>query len=148
MTAKCLPEPYIESMIWATDSVGMQLLLYKHHGDNRIGASGVCDETHGRAIYDELEATKVIKQAGYKVEALMADFHKSETYEKHCEDNPLDRIQWNEEYCGVNIHPYETIFTKADHYADRGFLGRLEDLHESRVTNGSWDVCRRGGLGE
>ncbi len=180
MTANCFPQFHIQSMIWATDSIGMELLLYprrQHHEEEQLLDDDENDETpvtttttaqdlvalqgcfneHNRAIGAEVGTTAMIRAAGYEVDALMAAFHKASV---HGADDGADDagyaadcgteagagdVLFDGTYFGSNVHPYETVFIKANRNIDPTTLGLLTDWHRSgRITgsgNGSWDVC-------
>ena len=78
-------------MIWATDDVGMELMLFRRRweetdnpgpenlieGMSRPGvALQGCYNDRNAAIGAEVGATSAIRNAGYEVSALMAAFHK------------------------------------------------------------------------
>ncbi|KAI0180414.1 hypothetical protein GGR52DRAFT_569157 [Hypoxylon sp. FL1284] len=147
MTAKCLPKFHIPSMIWATDSIGMSLLLQTSDVDrdaNQVAFRG-CHGNPTQLARSEVEATAVIEQAGYEVDALMTAFRKSEDHKKDCAKRPVDDLIWEKQHYDSRIHPYETIFAQADDAIDSITVARLTEWHEFLPTNGSWDVCRRGG---
>ncbi|KAI2466559.1 hypothetical protein F4781DRAFT_405288 [Annulohypoxylon bovei var. microspora] len=148
MTASCLPKFHVESMIWATDTIGMELMLdplkgslvpdvpYKNH--NQVVASGSHFNNMKQAIYSEIEATRVIKFAGYKVDVLVSSFSKIEDHEENCAMDSIEDVVFGQHY---SIHPYETVFAKAGRDTDSVTIARLTEWHQSRITNGSWDVC-------
>ncbi|KAI0383041.1 hypothetical protein F5Y04DRAFT_251686 [Hypomontagnella monticulosa] len=86
MTAKCRPKFHIQPMIWATDAIGMSLLLHPPkadvlYDDNQAVASGGSFANKRHAAYDDIKAIDIIKKAGYKVDALIATSHRSDNYE-------------------------------------------------------------------
>ncbi|KAH8202880.1 hypothetical protein TruAng_002933 [Truncatella angustata] len=104
MTANCLPQYHVQSMIWATDAVGLELLLYpppgsstpdKYGGATDMVAMEGCYKDMHKAIHGEIGATGLIQKAGYKVDAMMAAFHKSKNYQEDCEKEPREDILWN-----------------------------------------------------
>ncbi|KAL7626242.1 hypothetical protein AAE478_003012 [Parahypoxylon ruwenzoriense] len=146
-TANCLPKFHIHSMIWATDSIGMELLLNtpqglaRHGGDQRVALGG-CYRDKVEALYGVVQATTAIKEAGYQVDALMAVFHESKDYGEDCAKDSLEDILWdNKHYYGTSIHPYETLFVTVNHDTDPITIARLTEWHYSGSMNGSWDVC-------
>ncbi|KAI0128398.1 hypothetical protein BJ170DRAFT_701313 [Xylariales sp. AK1849] len=155
MTANCLPKYHIQSMIWATDRTGMELLLFPPPGSSTkdkygepsdmVAMEGCYNDMH-KAIHGEIGATAVIQKAGHKVDALMAAFHKSGDYEEECKENPVEDILWNGQYYGANIHPYETVFMKANRDIDPTLVNLLTEWHLQGTMNGtfagSWDVCQ------
>ncbi|KAK6082005.1 hypothetical protein SCUP515_02784 [Seiridium cupressi] len=151
MTANCLPQYHIQSMVWATDSIGMELLLYpppgsstpdKYGGANDMVALEGCYKNMHKAVHGEIGATGLIQKAGYKVDALMAAFHKSGDYQMDCEREPVEDILWDRKYYGANVHPYETIFMKANRDIDPTTVGLLTVWHLKGAFGGSWDICQ------
>lgn len=137
-------------MIWATDAIGVKLLLYPSVGSSESDKYGTpedlvalegCYADMHKAIHGEIGATKVIQNAGYKIDALMAAFHKTKDYQEACAIEPIEDILWNGHYYGTNVHPYETIFIKANRDIDPTLMRRLTDWHLGGTFKGSWDVC-------
>ena len=212
MTANCYPAFHIQSMIWATDDVGMELMLFRRRweetdnpgpenlieGMSRPGvALQGCYNDRNAAIGAEVGATSAIRNAGYEVSALMAAFHKfggkpppsstssssssssasptptsssgdddsnsahDETLEPLMSEKPQPgRNYWtdclagegagdvlfNGMYFGGNVHPYETVFMKANRDVDPTTLRLLTEWHREGSANdgdggGSWNVC-------
>lgn len=200
MTANCNPQFHIQSMIWATDAIGMELLLYpqakpqrrrrqrrRRRDDESGGAEteegvetgaeeevdtdtdtpatavepggGValqgCYNERDRAIGAEVGTTAMIRAAGYEVDAMMAAFHKKppaaasdNDYAAGCgvaeaEGGSAGDVLWNGAYFGSNVHPYETVFMKANRDIDPRTLELLTGWHLNGTMgrNGSWDVC-------
>ncbi|KAI2621240.1 hypothetical protein GGR54DRAFT_600647 [Hypoxylon sp. NC1633] len=147
MTANCFPRQHIQSMIWATDGVGMELLLYPpanasqpdmYGNENDTVAFGGCYEEFHQAIHAEIGATSVVRDAGYKVSAMMSAFQ--EQYFEQCEQHPIDMLL-DKAYFGTNIHPYETIFFKANRGIDPITLDLLTRLHSSSDQGRSRELC-------
>jgi hypothetical protein len=132
MTVNCqAPVPHIQSMIWATDRVGIETLLFPTEEQiDRLKGSlpprkedepvpemespGInsCPHEYWKAVAIEVYATPLLKAAGYKIDAMMAAFHGSENYEDECTDY-MD-VVYEGAYFGMNLHPYDSIFTKAN----------------------------------
>ncbi|KAI1077088.1 hypothetical protein F5B20DRAFT_281420 [Whalleya microplaca] len=149
MTINCGPSPHVQSMIWATDSVGMELLLYPpteasqedNYGTaNDTVAFGGCYEEFHQAIHAEVGATRAIQNAGYEVEAMMSAFQGQE-YFAECPQHPMDLL-YEGQYFGTSIHPYETIFFKANRGIAPNTLDLLTRLHLSSHEGRSWDLCK------
>ena len=111
MTVNCMPAPHVQSMIWATDDVGMALLLYPPVGSSVADAFGTaedpvgfgaCYEQFDQAIHAEVGATAAIRGAGYNVSALMTPFH-DQSYLDECVAWPYD-LWWDKFYFGTNLH--------------------------------------------
>ncbi|KAK7754215.1 hypothetical protein SLS62_003792 [Diatrype stigma] len=197
MTANCNPQFHIQSMIWATDAIGMGLLLYpqkqeqkqqqrrrrRRRSDDDDGSdeideieeeetetdadtdsdshqavepgSGValqgCYNERDRAIGAEVGTTAMIRGAGYEVDAMMAAFHKGDAshgYAAGCgvavtEGGSAGDVLFNGAYFGANVHPYETVFMKANRDIDPRTLELLTGWHLNGTMgrDGSWDVC-------
>lgn len=106
-----------------------------------VGMEGCYKEMH-KAIHGEVGATGLIQKAGYKVDALMAAFHKSVDYQEDCRKDPVEDVLWNGQYYGGNVHPYETVFMKANRDIDPKTVELLTKWHLQGTFGGSWDVCR------
>ncbi|KAI1378298.1 hypothetical protein F4677DRAFT_466083 [Hypoxylon crocopeplum] len=147
MAADCLPQYHLQSMIWATDYIGMELLLCPPEGlsvpevyyDSAHAVT--LSEEKERAILCEVECTAAIKQAGYKTDVLMTAFREFKDDEGICTIGPIKDVLWDTEYSIANLHPYETVFVKADLYTDSIPVARLTEWHQSRNMNGSWKKC-------
>ena len=150
MSVNCMPSPHVQSMIWATDQVGMELLLYPPANssvadpfgtvEDAVGF-GACYEEFAQAIHAEVGATAAIRGAGYNVSALMAVF-RDQSYLDECSRWPFD-LWWDKFYFGTNIHPYETLFVKANRNVDPVLLELMAGLHVSGHNEGrSWELCK------
>lgn len=149
MTGNCWPSWHVQSMIWATDSIGLQALLYppKNHpllppgvnGTAEVGING-CFHTWDQAVHAEIFATKVIKAAGYKATVLMSAYYSDPNYEDNCDSGGNGDVLWNGRYFGTNIHPYETIFIKANRDIDPVLLDRLTKWQDASGYS-SYDHC-------
>ncbi|KAI1661749.1 hypothetical protein F4813DRAFT_398299 [Daldinia decipiens] len=147
-TATCHPKFHIHPTIWATDSVGMELLLAppknppEHHGSSQIVALEGCYKSQAQASRGEIEATHVIKKAGYEVDVMIAAFHETGSYEDDCtKDWAQESVLYQHFYSRV-AHPYETLFIKADSDADPVALATHTERYKPHDGNGSWDTCR------
>ncbi|KAI1460705.1 hypothetical protein F4805DRAFT_372742 [Annulohypoxylon moriforme] len=148
MKATCLPKFHIESMIWATDTIGMELWLGRAESSS---VPDTLDENHNQVIVSgdhlgkmkqvidsEVEFTRVIKSAGYKADILMSSFPRIEDHEENCAKDSVKGASFGR---NDNIHPYETVFVKTSRDTDSITVARLTEWHQSRIVNGSWDVC-------
>ena len=152
MTLNCLPRLHIQSMIFATDDVGMALLLdpalamsasvddrFGKHGDP-VGLTG-CYKDWNAAVHAEVGTTALITGAGYRVDAMMTALHSEDGAEAYCRIHPdSGDLLWNGRYFGSNIHPYETMFIKANRDIDKPLLESLTKWHLSQKTTG-FDEC-------
>lgn len=126
MTVNCSPRYHVQSMIWATDTIGMGLLLdpelskpsesdYWGTPDDGVGLSG-CYNEYNQAVHAEIGSTSIITKAGYKADALLTSFHKDTDPETYCASiMPAVQDTLREgAYFGFSVHPYETIFLKTN----------------------------------
>lgn len=153
-TVNCQPSPHVQSMLWATDDVGMGILLdpalahsapqEDHWGtvDDPVGLS-FCHETMDAAVHSEIGSTRLITSQGYGVDVLMTAYELSAGagIAEYCNNGQFEDILYNKKYYGANIHPYETIFIKANRDIDPIVLEKLTEWH---LKNGvsSWDTCK------
>lgn len=102
-------------------------------------AFGGCYQEFNKAVHGEVGATALIQGAGYNVSAMMAAFGNP-SYMDHCEmpDDPL----YDRHYFGTNLHPYETIFTKANRDIDPILIDLMTRIHISSQEGRSWELCR------
>lgn len=152
MTANCWPRFHVQSMIWATDSTGMALLLdppanssvADEFGDAAaaVGLSG-CYDGWNAAVHAEIGSTAIITGAGYEVDLMMAAYHGKERYAEECDTSENGDLLWDGKYFGSNIHPYETIFIKANRDIDPTLIGHLTEWHLASGRT-SWDTCGSG----
>ncbi|KAI0887429.1 uncharacterized protein GGS22DRAFT_109434 [Annulohypoxylon maeteangense] len=150
MKATCLPKFHIESMILATDTIGMELLLDQPKGSsvpytlddhrNQVVVSGEHLSNTKQNIRGGVEATGIIKSAGYKVDIVIPSFAKIEDYEENCAVDSVEDMTFGQQ---DNIHPYEAVFIKTNLDTDSDTVARLTEWHQSRIMNGSWDACHR-----
>ncbi|KAK8081832.1 hypothetical protein PG996_000613 [Apiospora saccharicola] len=151
MTVNCGPQYHIQSMIFATDRVGMELMLYPPVGSSRpddygdehdLVALQGCYPSMSKAIHGEVGTTGVVRGAGYEVEALMSAFTKSRrNYADECAEHPVADLLYDHQYYGSNLHPYETIFMKANRDIDPVLINDLSDWHVNGAFPNSWDMC-------
>lgn len=152
VTLNCKPRPHLQSMIFATDDIGMGILLDPARAtpsvddkygtkDDPVGMSH-CYETKESAIHSEIGTTGLITGAGYQVEALMAASHTAESAQEYCDSHPEAADFWfNDAYFGANLHPYETVFYKANRHVNGKQVASLTDWHLQMPWN-SFDACR------
>ncbi|KAI9646750.1 hypothetical protein NHQ30_004748 [Ciborinia camelliae] len=107
MTANCKPEFHIQSMIWATDSLGIETMLFPSKdvlarlppppmyarkdelNKSEIQPPGInsCFRTFDSAIDAEIGVTALMRAAGYGVEAIMSAFHGVDTGDEEVSEN-------------------------------------------------------------
>lgn len=135
MTSNCWPQFHIQSMIWATDLIGLELLLQPK-------GIGKCFNGWQEAVNAETGATRVILDAGYTAMPMMAMFHADEEhFVDHCDSTKNGDVLFDKMYAGTNVHPYETIFIKANRGVDPITTERLTTWHNQRNYS-SYDFCK------
>lgn len=141
-------------MLLATDDIGMSILL-----DPVIALSASVDDFYGsrydpvgltpcftslkKAVHAEIGITTLVESQGYDVDVVMTAPHSRDTFEKFCnETGKPDDFLYKNGYLGTNVHPYETMFMKANRDIDPMLLQRLTEWHlQGNMT--SWDTCGR-----
>ncbi|KAK3681571.1 hypothetical protein B0T22DRAFT_298519 [Podospora appendiculata] len=154
MTLNCIPRMHIQSMIFATDDIGMGLLLDPALAtsasvddqfgtkDNPVGLSG-CYADWNAAVHAEVGTTSLITNAGYTVDAFMTSLRSEATPEEYCRAHPESGdMLWDKRYFGSNIHPYETVFIKANRDVDAKLIESMTAWH-LRVKTSGFDSCGR-----
>ncbi|TDZ87602.1 hypothetical protein C8034_v006686 [Colletotrichum sidae] len=140
MTANCWPRFHVQSMIWATDAVGIDLLLNPPASssitdqfgtsEDPVGMAG-CYDGWNAAVHAEVGATSTFLKQGYEVDLMMTAFHKSKNYIDECDSTENGDMLWNGKYFGTNIHPYETIFIKANRDIDPTLIQHLTEWQQA-----------------
>lgn len=151
LTANCWPHFHVQADVWATDFVGMELLMHPPApGPNstvddfaeRNAPVGLatCYPDLNRAVHAELGATRVMLDAGWKVDLMMSAFHGIANYSSWCDPQQHGDLLWQNKYFGMNAHPYETLFVKTNRDIDPVMIERLTDWHWRSAWR-SWDAC-------
>lgn len=131
---------HVQSMIWATDEVGLNILL-----DTSSSTSiNQCFPTIIDAMQAEIGATALIREKGYDVDVMMQAFQSEKDYKflDHCAHD--SDYLWEGQYFGFDIHPYETMFFKSARGIMQTQLDRLTEWTD-RSGYSSEPVC---GVGE
>lgn len=151
LTANCWPHFHVQADVWATDFVGMQLLMHPPPpGPNStvddfadrnapVGLAS-CYPDVGQAVHAELGATRVMLDAGWKVDLMMSAFHGIANYSAWCDPQEHGDLLWQNKYFGINAHPYETLFVKTNRDIDPLMIERLTEWHWQSDWR-SWDAC-------
>ncbi|CAK7273828.1 hypothetical protein SEPCBS57363_005848 [Sporothrix epigloea] len=152
LTASCWPRGHIQSMIYATDDVGMGILLDPDHAatgvpdvygtaDDTVGLSG-CYNGHKAAVHSEIGLATLITNAGYQVDAMMAAYHHQGGLEEYCRTtgNGSGDVLLPNQYFGIDVHPYETIFFKTNRKIHSVGIGQLTEWHLRRNVT-AMDLC-------
>ncbi|KAF3906009.1 hypothetical protein ABW21_db0204722 [Orbilia brochopaga] len=125
MTVNCQPwgrniRPHIQSMILATDKIGIKILL-----ENVLSQ---CFTKHEDAVQGEMNITSSITAAGYTVSAFMTAFSSDASgYMQHCTH---DDVLYEGHYYNTSLHPYETMFQKANRNINPLQLQLLTEWHD------------------
>ncbi|EFX04719.1 hypothetical protein CMQ_1647 [Grosmannia clavigera kw1407] len=161
LSLNCGPRPHVQSMIWATDSVGMAILLDPELAHsvgrtdsfaNRKSPVGLtpCYSDWRAAVHAEIGTTELIQSQGYDVDVLMTAYqghggkhgkHGRKATKAYCDT--LDEIAdpfTLQGYFGSNIHPYETVFAKANRDIDLPLLEHLTLWHMN-MNHTAWNMC-------
>ncbi|KAF3931997.1 hypothetical protein ABW20_dc0103089 [Dactylellina cionopaga] len=133
MSYNCKPRrtevhPHVQSMILTTDRIGIK---------NILPILSECFTTHMTAIYAEGNMTRAMWNKGYTVTAMMTSFASREHYTKEC--NHTD-VLGAHAYYGMAVHPYETIFQKANRNYSQIVLDRYTQWTDSAAYS-SYEVC-------
>jgi hypothetical protein len=119
-------------MLFATDRRGINLLLSPESLAN-------CYNDKDLAITAEVRSTSLITGAGYKVDVMMLAFQSSPNYATTCKHGDL---LWEGKYFSTSMHPYETIFLKAN----RDIRPQTFDMLTTKAAQmgyNSNNVCKR-----
>lgn len=140
-------------MIWATDEVGMELLLHpppKPEDDGRssgqpwtVGYS-TCYASFWDAVDAETWTTYMIQHVGYHVKAMMSTWSAApgDDFWTDCYNHPGDPVAPGA-YSGTNLHPYETFFHKTNRGIDPALLRLMTSLHSKENTaKRSYQLCK------
>ncbi|CAK7216389.1 hypothetical protein SBRCBS47491_002808 [Sporothrix bragantina] len=152
LTANCWPRAHIQSMIYATDDIGMGILLDPEHAttgiadkygpaDAIVGLSG-CYAGHSAAVHSEIGLATLILNAGYQVDAMMAAYDHRVGLVEYCNTTGLgtgDLLSAGK-YYDTTIHAYDTIFVKTNRKIDPIGYQRLTDWH-LRANITSLQLC-------
>ncbi|KAK1976504.1 hypothetical protein LZ30DRAFT_805548 [Colletotrichum cereale] len=99
MTFKCPPRLHVQSMIFATDNVGMGIPLDPEiaattsvdnqfgTGDSPVGLSGCYRDCNG-AVYAQVGMTGLIMNAGHKAGVMMTALRSEDGMEEYCRAHP------------------------------------------------------------
>lgn len=135
-TYNCGGTKHVQSMVFATDRIGLNVLL---HGNitydkdpNFLGGLSSCVQDKMDAIGIEISLTNLIYRAKYKVAVLMTESSSSPDWYQNCKEGG-----W------ANVHAYETIFVKTNSNYNIEFdtTNRLTEYHNYLVGRTSWDLC-------
>lgn len=151
-TINCEPAPHLQSMLWATDEVGMSILLdpelaYSVPADDHWGTKDTpvglsfCHQTMDQAVHTEIGSTRLILSQGYEVDALMTAYASATSPQDYCKNGQFEDILYDHKYYGSNVHPYETVYIKSNRNIDQVLLDKMTEWHLSWNIS-SWDSCK------
>ena len=144
---------HIQSMVLATDIVGLQIILAGNATDTTsetdpqwkeqwgnpnslVGLTG-CYNTKYKAVSAEMSVTHLIKRAGYNISVLMTSVTSDPSYDETCDDD--------NKYNLASVSPYELIFIKArkgwENLMDEQLLDKMTEWHNTWNYN-SWERCK------
>jgi len=159
MTLGCRPNAHVQSMIWATDRVGLETLLFPSeelktkffadlppHDDTspvpapEVAGINACPHEYWKAVAIEVFATPLIRSAGYEVDVLMTAYKSIPEYETACRDRGDGDVLNTGKYWDMSIHPYDSIFTKTNREHDAVTVDKYTEWAEVRKYS-SYDYC-------
>jgi hypothetical protein len=126
-------QQHVQSMIWATDSVGLDVILTSE-------GIAECFPTLQHAMNAEVRTTPLLRSKGYEVDVMLSVFQSVEDY-KYADCTDGADFLYEGRYFGFTVHPFETLFVKSG----RGMQERtLEMLSEwqGKSNYSSFDVCK------
>ena len=165
MTLGCRPNAHVQSMIWATDSAGMEILLFPSKEldakfrkelpphDTSWGLAVPKPEVAGilscptekeywKAVALEVYATPLIRSAGYEVDVMMTAYASIPEYEEACRHLPNDGQMFAVgRYWNMTMHPFDTVFWKTERGDDPSVMDKLTKWADQRNYS-SYDYCK------
>jgi hypothetical protein len=139
-------------MIWATDSVGLGLILTPSGIDE-------CFANMPAAQNGEIRTTQLLRDNGYEVDVFLSVYHSKdrETKQRLLTDPDPASLSvsvpgdfWKSctdedwlgpgSYFGTFVHPYENLFMKSHRHIEDTVLDRLTEWHDGSGYS-SYDVC-------
>ena len=149
MSYNCHPSRHVQSMIFATDSIGIRILLAGNKTDDTLKSDqdydipanpssmnglSICPSNKFRAVSSEISLTSLLYRASYRVHVLMTAAAVPDYYET-CFHNGEPK-EWE------HVTPYETLFVKANRNIrfDINVLDKLTKFHDQWGYS-SWKAC-------
>ena len=151
MTVNCARKFHVQSMIFGTDKEGLESMV-------NDGTFDCADTLFPGAVAQEVDMASKIMSHGWEVNAWMVSrpftptrvgadlgktaLHGDPSYDERqrCGEYGNDDPTFNNWYFGFNLHPYETIFHKANRDANPRMLEKFTEWH-SRMNYSSYDRC-------
>jgi len=144
---------FIQSMITATDSIGMNVLLkanptnmYNRSHDidtddvdaaSLVGLSK-CYNEKNKAVSAEISLSNLMHKFAFKTYALMAAAANNPQYQLV---TYVPDVLNENTYFGMNVHPYETLFMKSNRNIEKDVITNLTEWHHNSQYS-SWKVCK------
>ncbi|MCJ1341708.1 hypothetical protein MMC09_007005 [Bachmanniomyces sp. S44760] len=138
MTVNCYAKPkHVQSMLWAVDKVGLSIIM------NSLAGIDHCFETLKAAVGAEKGTTSEIINAGYKIDVMQSSFQGEADGLNSCGSGD---IWFDDGYFNTMMHPYETIFVKANRAGNPKTYRQVSLLTQWHDSFGrrSNDVCGKG----
>jgi hypothetical protein len=124
---------FIQSMIFATDSKGLEVLLNGNTNVNlnydkdSLAGLAVCSPTWESAISAEISLTNLMREASYKFQVFMTVASTTPDYYETC---TTGNMMEEGKYHDISFHPYETVFHKSNRDISPLVLSRLTEWHD------------------
>jgi hypothetical protein len=131
MAYDCYPAHHVQPMLWATDGVGIKLLL------NPLSL-GTCYKDADSAIDAEMRSSLLVTDANYKVDVMMSAYKENRTYTLRCDE---EDHEWDDAYYTTNAHPFDTMFTSRWVDEASGALGKMTQWTDHSQYS-SYDACK------
>lgn len=131
---------HVQSMLLATDRTGLFILLAP-----ASETLTTCPTEMQDAIDTEVRITEKIEAAGYKVDAMMQEFQAEDDFAETCtgdDRNYEGAYDHGIKEGGMNLHPYEMLFFKANRHISEKLVDSLTTWTD-QAGYSSYDVCRR-----
>lgn len=125
---------HVQSMIWATDSVGLATILEPE-------GIGECFDSMAAAMAGEVRTTPHLRSKGYEVDVMLTVYQTEKDY-KFVECTYPDDYLFEDGYYGFSVHPFETLFVKSHRGIEDSMLATLTDWID-RSEYSSYDVCKK-----
>ncbi|RKO91776.1 hypothetical protein BDK51DRAFT_21188, partial [Blyttiomyces helicus] len=122
-TFNCADRRHVQSQVIAVDRKGYEA----------IAPALAC---HGNLLdavnNGETAATRLVREAGFKVDVMMSSFHNGRDAVANCSTGD---VNFHNGYYGNDIHPYEVMFIKSNRLIDDDVLKLYTEWHDN-----AWDL--------
>jgi hypothetical protein len=160
MTINCVDvrPRHIQSMILATDRVGIDILLGQSDDNSGVALVGsndtsipkysnigidACPTSMDEAVNIEVSLTVLIQSHNYSVRAMMAEYWSKQDYEEDCTNGDVNAAEGA--YEGGDLGVFETLFIKTRWGVEADQTERLTQWYDGAVysgmSRGAWDKC-------